>query len=82
MTEEMRRRWQNNIAGLTVIIGEKLGMSDPEMNLMMMHLNTPRKIKRFSDWMKTKEEGETITATIPQVLSAATRIGRGWEPLD
>ena len=56
-------------------------MEDKDMVLMMLSLNTPRKIKRFSDWTKTKTVDDRIQATIPQVLSAATRIGRGMEPM-
>ena len=49
---------------------------------MMICLNTPSKIKRFVDWAKERTVGNEIKSDSIKVLRAATRIGRGIEPLD
>ena len=67
---------------LTIDIGEQLRMEENDQILIVMSLNTPRKIMKFVNWVKTKTKGDKIQSTPMKVLSAATRIGRGMDPLD
>lgn len=82
MDEELRKKCQDAIARTTVAIGKQLNMEKHDQILMLMMLNTPEKIKKFSDWARARTENNIIHSTPMKVLSAATRIGREMEPLD
>ena len=82
MDEDLKKRCRENITRLTIIIGKQLNMEEKDQILMLMYLNTPRKIKKFSDWARARTVDDKINSTPMKVLSAATRIGRGMEPLD
>ena len=82
MDEQLRKKCQDAIARTTVAIGKQLNMEKHDQILMLMMLNTPEKIKKFSDWARSRTENNIIHSTPMKVLSAATRIGREMEPLD
>ena len=82
MDEALKKKCRENITRLTIIIGKQLHMEKNDQILMIMCLNTPEKIKKFSDWARARTTDNKINSTPMKVLSAATRIGRGMEPLD
>ena len=82
MEENLKKQWREARTDLIISIGKQLGIERDDQILMMMCLNTPEKIMKFSNWTKTKmPDNETVKAIPEQVVSAATRIGRGMEPL-
>ena len=82
MEEALKKRWKDCRTKLIILIGKQLKMEKDDQILMMMSLNTPEKIKKFSDWTRARTKSNKIISTPMKVLSAATRIGRGMEPLD
>ena len=82
MDETLRKNCQEALAKMTITIGKQLSMEKNGQVFMMMMLNTPEKIKKFSDWARARTVDDKINSTPMKVLSAATRIGRGMEPLD
>ncbi len=77
-----KKNWQDTTTHLIIAIGKQLKMEKEDQILMMMCLNTPEKVKMFTGWARKKTKGNKIQSTPAQVMSAATRIGRGMEPLD
>lgn len=82
MDETLRKSCQETVTRMTITIGKQLNMEKNDQILMLMMLNTPEKIKKFSDWARVRTENNIIRSTPMKVLSAATRIGRGMDPLD
>lgn len=82
MDAAMKKKWQVATTRLIISVGKQLQMEKHDQILMMMMLNTPEKVKKFSDWVRTKTVNDKVESTPMKVLSAATRIGRGMEPLD
>lgn len=80
-SSELKRMF-DSITRLIIDIGIQLNMEKNDQILMMLCLNTPSKIKRFVDWAKERTVGNEIKSDSIKVLRAATRIGRGIEPLD
>ena len=82
MDEATKKKWQVATTRLIISVGKQLQMEKHDQILMMMMLNTPEKVIKFSDWVRTKTVNDKVVSTPMKVLSAATRIGRGMEPLD
>ena len=82
MNETMKAKWQKLRMKLVMSIGQQLKMEKNDIILMIYYLSTPKKIKEFSDWTITKTVNGKIDSTPEAVMSAATRIGRGMDPLD
>lgn len=58
-------------------IAEEIGMEMPDIVLVMMHLNTEDRIKKFIDWAKTKFDGEHLNTDTYEICRAAVRIHKG-----
>jgi len=82
MDDKLKKEWVDFIAEMICSIGKQIRMEEKDQILMLKYLNTPNKINKFVEWAKTKTVNDKIQSTPMKVLSAATRIGRGMEPLD
>ena len=82
MDDQLKKKWADFIAEMICSIGKQLKMEEKDQILMLKYLNTPNKINKFVEWTKTKTVNDKINSSPMKVLSAATRIGRGMEPLD
>ena len=77
MEEDLKKAWRESITRLTIIIGKQLKMEKEDQWLMMLCLDTPRKIKRFSDWAKTKTVNNKLNSTPEEVMHIVTLIAKG-----
>ena len=82
MDDKLKKDWENFIAEMICSIGKQHRMEEKDQILMLKYLNTPNKINKFVEWAKTKTVNDRINSTPTRILSAATRIGRGMDPLD
>lgn len=58
-------------------IVDEVPIEKPDIVLIMMHLNTEERIQKFTDWVRTKFNGETLNATADEIVGAALRIHEG-----
>lgn len=82
MDKAEKKAWREAITDLIIAIGDDVGIKEENQILMMMYLNTPRKIKRFSDWAKARTVDNHLTVTPEAVMHAVSQIERGDEVLD
>ena len=82
MDNNLKKEWADFITRLTISIGRQLNMDKADQWLMMMCLNTPRKINRFMDWARFKTVDNKLESTPEEVMHIVTLIAKGIEPLD
>lgn len=82
MEEAMKKKWQVTTTRLIISIGKQINMEKNDQILMMMCLNNPERVKKFSDWVRTKTVNNKVNSTPEEVVRAATRIYQGLKPLD
>ena len=69
--------YKQELIALLHAVDDQIGMETPDIVLMLMILNTEEKIVRFAEWIQTKLDGETLTATAPEIVGAASWIADG-----
>lgn len=79
MDKDFKKEWRDIITKLVISIGEQLKMEKNDQILMLMFLNTPRKIKKFSDWARSKTENNKINSTPEEVMHIVSVIQREAE---
>lgn len=77
MDKALANRWANFITRLTISIGKQLNMEKEDQILMLMCLNTPKKITQFVDWTKTKTIKDKLHSTPAEVMHVVTLIAKG-----
>ena len=58
-------------------ITDEIPMEMPDVVLIMMHLNTEERIEKFTDWVRSKFDGERLHTTKQEVCRAAVWIHKG-----
>lgn len=58
-------------------IEEEIEMTEPDIVLILVSLDTEEKIYLFSEWILTKMDGEKLKTTRSEIIGAAVRIGIG-----
>ena len=58
-------------------ITDEVPMEMPDIVLIMMDLNTEEKIMKFTDWVRTKFDGQSLNTTARKIVQAAVWIGQG-----
>ncbi len=80
MDEATKKQWQVTSTRLIISIGKQLHIKKEDQIIMMMYLNTPKRIKMFSDWVKSKMENNKVNSTLEEVMQAANIIANGRMP--
>ena len=69
---------------LFVLINEidrVIPMKPENQVLIVLRLDTEEKIVQFNNWVKSRRTGENeLDATEVEIVRAAVRIGKGWNP--
>ena len=68
------------LVSLVVSISNQIPMEKENTVLILMQLNTEKKIMTFSKWIESRMSGETLNATETEIMRASTRISKGLEP--
>ena len=81
MNQDLKMKWKSCRTRLVISIGQQLRMEKEDQILMMMSLNTPENISKFSEWTKTKTVNGKLKSTPEEVMHTVTLIAKE-KPLD
>lgn len=81
MDEDLKKPWRICIAKQIIIIGKQLKMEECDQVLAVLLLNTPQKVKAFSEWARNKTVNHQIHSTPEEVMHVVSMIERGENPI-
>ena len=62
------------LIGLVVSINNQIPMEKEDQVLLVMLLDSEKKIVAFNEWVKSRLDGEILKATPVEIMAAAQRI--------